>query len=41
MTMPKGLKSEQTTTKKENINEQKEQSSSKNEQTTTKKENIN
>jgi ketosteroid isomerase-like protein len=41
MTMPKGWKSEQTTTKKENINEQKEQSSSKNEQTTTKKENIN
>ena len=27
MTMPKGWKSEQTTTKKENINEQKEQSS--------------
>ena len=26
MTMPKGWKSEQTTTKKENINEQKEQS---------------
>ncbi len=42
MTMPKGWKSEQiTTTKKEYINEQKEQSSSKNEQTTTKKENIN
>ena len=39
--MPKGWKSEQTTTKKENINEQKEQSSSKSEQTTTKKENIN
>ena len=28
MTMPKGWKSEQTTTQKENINEQKEQSSS-------------
>jgi hypothetical protein len=43
MTMPKGWKSEQTTTTtKENINEPKEQSSSKNEQTTTTtKENIN
>jgi ketosteroid isomerase-like protein len=43
MTMPKGWKSEQTTTTKEKINEQKEQSSSKNEQTTTTttKENIN